>query len=520
MTSMLRHSPPTDQPVSGPVLFRLEKATLRVGARHLLPDTSWTLRAGQNWVILGPNGVGKTTLAGTLTGETPVVAGRRWVDRTLLAPTRVRAVSFETHQRLVARDTNRDEARSFAHKNLRGTRVWEVLEAERRVAGAAHAALQRWMRHTGLAGWRDQEIRTLSTGEIRQVMIARALLDSPRLLVIDEPFDGLDPAARGRLAAMLSTLMKDGLQMVLVTHHLDEILAGITHYLLLREGYVAAQGLWRPGLESGKRPSGRAGRPAAGWGGDTASSRERHPAKAAPAELIHMREVTVTYGARRVLKRLNWCVRPGENWAICGPNGAGKSTLLQLVCGDHPQAYANEIYLFGRRRGSGETIWDIKRSIGVVSNALQIRYRKPLDGLAVILSGYFDSVGLYRQASPAQTDAARQWGAELAIDHLLDRDFRQMSNGERRMVLIARAMVKRPVLLILDEPCQGLDPHNRMRLLAMLETIVTIHSTQMIYVSHRPEEIPAATTHELHLRLDGTYSIRARLEATGPSEPS
>jgi molybdate transport system ATP-binding protein len=218
--------------------------------------------------------------------------------------------------------------------------------------------------------------------------------------------------------------------------------------------------------------------------------------------------VTVVYDGRRVLDRLNWRVLPGENWAVCGPNGSGKSTLIQLICGEHPQAYANAIYLFGRRRGSGETIWDVKRPIGLVSNALQIRYRKPLTGLTVILSGYFDSVGLYRQASQAQIEGARAWAARLALDRLLDGDYRTMSNGERRLLLIARAMVKQPRLLCLDEPCQGLDPHNRMRLLAMLERIVTDHPTQMIYVSHRPEEIPVATTHALHLRLDGTYRIR------------
>jgi molybdate transport system ATP-binding protein len=229
-----------------------------------------------------------------------------------------------------------------------------------------------------------------------------------------------------------------------------------------------------------------------------------------PVELIRLREVTVVYSGRRVLDRLNWCVGPGEHWAVCGPNGAGKSTLLQLICGDHPQAYANEIELFGRRRGSGESVWDIKRPIGLVSNALQIRYRKPLDGLAVMLSGYFDSVGLYQQASPAQVANARQWAQRLSISRLLEKDFQRMSNGERRMVLIARAMVKAPALLVLDEPCQGLDAPNRMRLLGMLDTIARTQPTQMIYVSHRSHELPEATTHELHLGLDASHRIIVR----------
>jgi molybdate transport system ATP-binding protein len=442
-----------------------------------------------------------------LTGETPVVAGRRWYDRERMDPSQVRRVSFEAHQRLVAKDEGRDESRSFAQQSLRGTSVRAILAARRREGGATKTVLNTWLRQTGLMNWLDREIRNLSTGEIRQVMIARALLAGPRLLVIDEPFDGLDIDARQRLNDMLAALMAEGLQIVLITHHREEVLPGITHYMELRNGRLAEQGRWPPHAVSGAPPReaalGRASRSAAGH-------LTPHESVDPAGALIHMRAVTVVYDGRRVLDRLNWRVLPGENWAVCGPNGSGKSTLIQLICGEHPQAYANAIYLFGRRRGSGETIWDIKRPIGLVSNALQIRYRKPLTGLAVILSGYFDSVGLYRQASRAQIDGARAWAARLALDHLLDGDYRKMSNGERRLLLIARAMVKQPRLLCLDEPCQGLDPHNRMRLLAMLERIVADHSTQMIYVSHRPEEIPAGTTHALHLRKDGPYRIHRR----------
>lgn len=508
MTLNSRHSRKPVEPAVGAVLFRLEKATLRAGSRRLLPDTRWALCAGQNWVFLGDNGSGKTTLAGTLTGETPVVAGRRWVDRERLDPSTVRVVSFELHQRLIARDENRDEARSFAQQALCGATVSTLLEIPLSPTTTDHRGLWAWLQQTGLMAWRDREIRSLSSGEIRQVLIARALLHAPRLLVVDEPFDGLDLLARRRLAAMLSRLMGSGLQMILITHHRDEILPEITHYLILRDGRVAEQGLWQPAkpvpaTDTDDQPK-----------VDGLSGMSMHPVcpfrQGASPDLIRMHAVRVVYAGRQVLDRLNWRVKRGENWAICGPNGAGKSTLLQLVCGEHPQGYANEIYLFGQRRGSGETIWDIKRPIGMVSPALQIRYRKSLNGLAVILSGFFDSVGLYRQASRDQVAAAREWAAHLSVGHLLDRDFRRMSNGERRMVLIARAMVKQPALLLLDEPCQGLDPTNRQRLLAMLDAIITTCSTQLLYVSHRRDEIPARTTHELHLLGDGRYRIRSR----------
>jgi molybdate transport system ATP-binding protein len=504
----LRHLRTPAKPAAGVVLFQLEKATLRAGTQRLLPATSWDLCAGQNWVILGENGSGKTTLAGTLTGETAVVAGRRWFDRERLAPSTVRVVSFESHQRLMARDEDRDEARIFAQRSLWGTTVHTLLEAPLRANSTDQRLLKSWLRQTGLLGWRHREIRSLSSGEIRQVMIARALLDAPRLLVVDEPFDGLDHPARQRLAAMLSHLMGSGLQMILITHHQDEILPEITHYLLLRDGRVAEQGVWHPAASI---PTTDTDEPPKVNGPSKISIHPVYPFRQGGApDLIRMHAVTVVYDGRRILDRVTWRVRQGENWAICGPNGAGKSTLLQLVCGEHPQGYANDIYLFGRRRGSGETIWDIKRPIGLVSPALQIRYRKPLDGLAVILSGFFDSVGLYRQASQDQVAAAREWAAYLSVEHLLGREFTRMSNGERRMLLIARAMVKQPALLLLDEPCQGLDPSNRRRLLAMLDAIIANRSTQMLYVSHRKDEIPAGTSHELYLLGDGRYRTRSR----------
>ena len=156
---------------------------------------------------------------------------------------------------------------------------------------------------------------------------------------------------------------------------------------------------------------------------------------------------------------------------ILGPNGSGKTTLLNLITADNPQAYANRIYLFGRRRGSGESIWDIKQRIGIVSSEFQIRYRKPITAFEVVLSGFFDSVGLYRHASAGQKQMAEQWMAVLGIAHKSDKIFNQLSYGEQRMVLLARAMVKMPLMLILDEPCQGLDRTNRHRILEAIDII-------------------------------------------------
>jgi molybdate transport system ATP-binding protein len=191
-----------------------------------------------------------------------------------------------------------------------------------------------------------------------------------------------------------------------------------------------------------------------------------------------------------------------------GPNGAGKTLMLSLIAADNPQAYSNEIYLFGKRRGSGESIWDIKRRIGMVSSEFQVRYRKHMSAFEVVLSGFFDSVGLYRRSSPAQREIAREWMATLRLNDMAERSFDQLSYGEQRMVLLARCMVKSPLLLILDEPCQGLDSANRKTILDLIDFVGKNNQSHILYVTHHMNEIPSCITHTL--RFDklpaGTYT--------------
>ncbi|MGY8697997.1 MAG: ABC transporter ATP-binding protein, partial [bacterium] len=204
--------------------------------------------------------------------------------------------------------------------------------------------------------------------------------------------------------------------------------------------------------------------------------------------LIRMRNVNVHYGEKVVLKNFYWSVEQGENWKIVGPNGSGKSTLLSLICGDNLQAYANEIYLFGRRRGTGESIWDIKQKIGFVSSEFQVRYRQPVNALKVVLSGFFDSIGYYQPASVTQKERALSLMELLEITNLTDLDFTRLSYGQQRLILIARAMIKSPPLLILDEPCQGLDRTNRNRVLELVDLVGKNTTTQILYVTHSADD--------------------------------
>jgi molybdate transport system ATP-binding protein len=216
-----------------------------------------------------------------------------------------------------------------------------------------------------------------------------------------------------------------------------------------------------------------------------------------------MRSVRVAYGEAVILNGLSWSIRRGENWAVVGPNGSGKSTLLGLITGDNLQVYANEVYLFGKKRGEGESIWTIRQKIGVVSPELQLLYRKPASVREVVLSGFFDSIGLYRRPDMSHEKLADGWLNILDMKKEADCPFSHLSYGEKRLALIARAMVKSPELLILDEPCQGLDGTNRKRVLALMERIGEGTETNLIYVTHHEEELIPCIQHVL--RLEKTH---------------
>ena len=214
----------------------------------------------------------------------------------------------------------------------------------------------------------------------------------------------------------------------------------------------------------------------------------------------------VSYNERPILNNLSWQVNPGEHWQIVGPNGAGKSTLLSLITGDHPQGYSNDLTLFGRRRGSGETIWDIKKHIGYVSSSLHLDYRVSTTVRNVILSGYFDSIGIYQAVSDRQQKLVQQWLDVLGIDkRTADAPFHSLSWGQQRLALIVRALVKHPTLLILDEPLQGLDPLNRQLIRRFVDVLISEGETQLLFVSHHAEDAPACITHRLEFVPDGDF---------------
>ena len=430
--------------------LQILQGTFRLSDTKTLQLPQLTLNAGDSWAFVGSNGSGKSALARALAGELPLLKGERQSQFS-----HITRLSFEQLQKLVS-----DE-------------------------------------------WQRNNTDMLSPGEDDTGRTTAEIIQDD-LLILDEPFDGLDVASRQHLAELLASLHQSGITLVLVLNRFDEIpefvqFAGVLADCTLAETgakeellqqALVAQLAHSEQLEGVQLPE-----------PDEPSARHALPTN---EPRIVLNNGVVSYNDRPILNNLSWQVNPGEHWQIVGPNGAGKSTLLSLITGDHPQGYSNDLTLFGRRRGSGETIWDIKKHIGYVSSSLHLDYRVSTTVRNVILSGYFDSIGIYQAVSDRQQKLVQQWLDILGIDkRTADAPFHSLSWGQQRLALIVRALVKHPTLLILDEPLQGLDPLNRQLIRRFVDVLISEGETQLLFVSHHAEDAPACITHRLEFVPDG-----------------
>lgn len=519
-----------------------ENISVRLGSALVVRELNWEIEEGEQWAVLGPNGSGKSSLVRALFGGVAVARGRIIFHfekdearrgHPALVKDKIGYVSFELHQKLMKQEEFQQFVREFkgtldeeytSARDVILSGVMDITESGAKVLNNEnHMRAHEMATRLGIAHLMDHTITALSTGEMRKALIARALMKEPRLLILDEPFDGLDESSRESLKETIDRIIitssdnsEHGCQVILITHRVEEIPSGITHALLIKEGTVIHRG------EKGDVLTGTHLSELYGCMVDTSKDKQgnfalsyriAHQAKSfdahdlgfyeasstVPDVLIDIRDATVSYGGIDTLSGLTWCMNKGENWCVLGPNGSGKSTIIKLILGENVQGYANDIRIFGVKKGSGESVWDLKENIGIVSGELQVQYWKNMSALDVIASGFYNSIGLYQYPTSAQKQAVLKWADALELGGLIERNFHHLSYGQRRLVLIARAMVKSPVLLILDEPCHGLDIPNRKRVLELIELIGDATPTNILYVTHHPEEVLPCMTHVLRL---------------------
>jgi molybdate transport system ATP-binding protein len=503
----------------------LDGVAVRLYNRVLFEDTHWTLFDNQHWAVIGPNGSGKSTLIKALRGQVPVVQGDivyHFAADGAKPQDDITYVSFDAQKTVLGWQDPFYQARWNSSRSRDGVPVAECLSLDRVYKVNPFQVVDGLPEPAAFSERQDEVVDLLqiepllernaiqlSNGERRKVFIARALLKEPRLLILDNPFVGLDHESRSRLRTVIERLTRGDMRLIVVKTDRDEIPPGITHVLSVEDCRVVDQS---PVGAISKSRSGQTQKPACSPGmHDISSTKESPTVRRCPEtekkrvsqmgqRLVHLENVSVAYNGTQVLREIDWTIREGEHWALMGPNGAGKTTLLSMITGDNPQAYANRVTLFGRRRGSGESIWEIKRRIGWVAPELHLYYPVSITCFNVVCSGFFDSVGLYHRCTPHQREQARAWMERLSIARYAEAPFRQVSEGQQRMVLIARALVKNPTLLILDEPCQGLDAANRARVVQTIDSLSEHLDASLIYVTHEADSLPGCITHVMRLQ--------------------
>ena len=429
---------------------------------------------GEAWCLVGGNGSGIEPFGDVIAGEQI-----RYHAGLLRLPSDLGVLSFKRQQSIFEAELRKDDT-DFLDRIDPGTPARAFLSDIER-----HRHLIELFALTGLL---DRGYRQLSSGQARKLCLLQQITRGVGFLVLENPYEGLDQASCRELDRVLAGLQDHGPGLLLLVNNTSDIPSWCTHLAAFQDGAIVVQGpraevlapvtallahqppLFRVAVEE--------------------LQQERQPGNAdAPgANLVTLRRGFARYGEVEVFSGLDLTVNRGDHTLITGPNGCGKSTLLQLITGDHPLCYVNDLSLFGRRRGSGESIWELKRRMGILSPDLHRNHRVAGSALAIVISGLFDSIGLYTRPSTAQQQLGRRWLHRLGLEHKAQHSFRQLSYGEQRLILLARALIKAPPLLILDEPTQGLDEGNRTALLDVLARIAGEQLATILYVSHRPDE--------------------------------
>ncbi len=482
-------------------IITAQNINITIEGKNILKNNSFEINKGEFIAVIGASGSGKTTLGRLIAGEISPDAGLLQRKKNL------QYVFVPQQDDFFIQSGLRLTYYSQRYEYFEGNRIptlADLLQIDIR-NWKGNAVLSEIISLLHIEHLLDREILLLSNGERKRVQIAQAWLTDADLYIFDQPFLGLDVDSQSVLQNLLQTLKERRKTLVLITNP-KWIPTFIDKVWELKSGEISAvfsYSKWKENTVAGKQEK--------SFQIDELyfPIEQKNPLF---GDVVKMTNVSVKRGEKIVLQNINWTIHDGERWLLSGPNGSGKSTLLSLITGDNPQAYSNDIILFGKKRGSGESIWDIKLRIGFVSPELHLYFLRQakLTGLSnsfkysvrcldVVLSGFNDEVGSASHASTYQLQTAKEWLHALGLSKFQNKQFADISLGEQRMLLLIRALIKNPPLLILDEPCQGIDPEHSQQFIRLLDIICKKLNTTLIYVTHAADEVPDCVTHRFDL---------------------
>ncbi len=435
-------------------------------------------------VVIGANGSGKTTLG--------KIIEKGWNIRTnhitgFREKMSIKSIEFSDIHSLAGFSVSYYQQRFESMMNDEVPSVAELMGE--RIASSRWRMLCAGL---GLCDVESKKVNFLSSGELRKLLLVNLLFERPDLLIIDNPYIGLDSASRSMLDDSIAKIVSQGVSVIMLLSNPVDI-PSFTDTMIPIRDFVIGEPVVRQGSVKNMRES-------MAYLFDYAVDIDRLPRPDHAPEndfdvVFALDRCNVKYGDRVILENLSWTVRAGECWALAGPNGSGKSTLLSLVYADNPQGYSNDIVLFDRRRGSGETIWDIKSRIGYISPEMHLYFNGAGNVLSIVAQGMNSTVGDYGLLRDYQLAKAMTWLEALHIAHLAERRFNTLSSGEQRLVLLARTFIKHPRLLILDEPLHGLDAARKRSVRAIINRLVARDRLTLVYVTHYLPEVPDCVTH-------------------------
>jgi len=472
-------------------LLMINRLYVNINGKEILRNISLEIKKDEQWVICGEAGAGKTVFAHTLAGNHAFQGRIDFPEQDeSVKQNNVMVVDQQHRFRDLQNQSNFYYQQRYNAIDSEATiTVGEDL-AYFNESGYGHLSKEDLLETFRLSSLLQEPLIQLSNGENKRLQILKAVLGFHKLLILDEPYTGLDPDGRRMLDEILSVLSDSGQQFILLSSR-DHIPPCFNRYARLQNRELRI-------LETSEDIKTKK------------LSSEEIILKEFPSVIsfsypdfkyaVRMHEVSVRYENKNILEGINWEVEKETCWSLTGHNGAGKSTLLSLITGDNPQAYANEIYLFDRKRGSGESIWEIKQKIGFLSPELHLYFDPFATAFTALASGLFDTIGLFRQLNSLQEKLVQEWLHFLDCTLYANRLLTSLPAGIQRLILLGRAMIRNPPLLILDEPCQGLDEAQTAFTLRTIDRYCAHFGANLVFVSHYMQDFPGCINRSIKLK--------------------
>ncbi|GAA4311606.1 ATP-binding cassette domain-containing protein [Mucilaginibacter gynuensis] len=489
-------------------ILSIKNALVRSQNKTLFGNLNFSVNKNEHWALIGKSGSGKSVLLQTIAGKFSVSGGEvhNYFFDDFIAQHPPKKDGLTTFHNLISlvegkhHFKNKSNTTNFYYQQRYNSSdsedaqtVEEYLHDIVSFTGLQHWQYENVVELLNLSQLTGKELIKLSNGETKRVRLASALLKNPLILLLDNPLTGLDVQTRAEFNGIIGKIIASGINVIMATSP-REIPDAITHIAVIDNGEIT-EVMAKNDFDPVKFASNIQDDI------DAAELQEllNNTEAVVYNDIVKINKAHIRYDKNIILDDVSWHIKPGERWALLGANGAGKSTLLSLINGDNPQAYANDIVLFDKKRGTGESIWDIKKRIGFVSPELYQYFPTDNSCLQVIESGYYDTLGLFRPSDAKRSATALRWMKALQIDQYARTLLKNIPASAQRLCLLARALIKNPPLLIFDEPCQGLDEFQQLHFKHLTDTICNLSNVTLIYVSHYQHEIPDSVTRVLKL---------------------